>query len=359
MNALSQRDAAAFQRQLLLYLGGFGVGIPVLVLADYYQVWGWLAGWLVGWLAGWLAAAAAGSAVAARWGPVCQTSTATLGLPRAHPDPARAPARLPPCQPPCPPLHHLAPPSTPPSVAPRARVAAVADGAAAGVLPGGPRLLPAAGRPAGGQPGWGLGWRGWDGPGPLQAAWPWRRSGQLMGRWRVESREFTTAPSAPLSAPPRRPAHRGGRQVSAACQPRRRGRRLLTRRGPPRRRAAPLSSAVAPQNTSRPTPTRTPPQKRVHGHGAVAVADPPRVRPRPAVLLRHFALHLPAALRRARGVRARRHRGVHRARQGAGGARGGGGLGCHLGLGSSARPTGPNASAADRRSPSHPLCRTW
>ena len=37
-NALSERDAEAFQRQLLLYLGGFAVGIPIIVISDYFQV---------------------------------------------------------------------------------------------------------------------------------------------------------------------------------------------------------------------------------------------------------------------------------------------------------------------------------
>jgi ABC-type uncharacterized transport system fused permease/ATPase subunit len=37
-NALTDRDVDAFQRQLLLYLGGFALGIPVLVFADYFQV---------------------------------------------------------------------------------------------------------------------------------------------------------------------------------------------------------------------------------------------------------------------------------------------------------------------------------
>ena len=37
MSALSERDAAAFARQLLLYLGAFAAGIPVLVWADYAQ----------------------------------------------------------------------------------------------------------------------------------------------------------------------------------------------------------------------------------------------------------------------------------------------------------------------------------
>jgi ABC-type uncharacterized transport system fused permease/ATPase subunit len=36
-NALSERDVDAFQRQLVAYLGGFAAGIPILVLAGYYQ----------------------------------------------------------------------------------------------------------------------------------------------------------------------------------------------------------------------------------------------------------------------------------------------------------------------------------
>lgn len=37
-NAMSERDVEGFQRQLLLYLAGFGVGIPIIVFADYFQV---------------------------------------------------------------------------------------------------------------------------------------------------------------------------------------------------------------------------------------------------------------------------------------------------------------------------------
>lgn len=37
-NALSEKDAAAFGQQLLKYLGGFVVGIPVFVYADYLEV---------------------------------------------------------------------------------------------------------------------------------------------------------------------------------------------------------------------------------------------------------------------------------------------------------------------------------
>lgn len=37
-NALSERDVDAFQTQLLRYLGGFAVGVPVFVIKRYYQV---------------------------------------------------------------------------------------------------------------------------------------------------------------------------------------------------------------------------------------------------------------------------------------------------------------------------------
>jgi ABC-type uncharacterized transport system fused permease/ATPase subunit len=37
-NALSARDVDAFQTQLLRYLGGFAVGVPVFVVKRYFQV---------------------------------------------------------------------------------------------------------------------------------------------------------------------------------------------------------------------------------------------------------------------------------------------------------------------------------
>ena len=39
-NALSERDVDAFQTQLLRYLGGFAVGVPVFVVKRYFQVRG-------------------------------------------------------------------------------------------------------------------------------------------------------------------------------------------------------------------------------------------------------------------------------------------------------------------------------
>jgi hypothetical protein len=39
-NALSSKDADAFGTQLLRYLGGFAVGVPVFVFKGYYQVCG-------------------------------------------------------------------------------------------------------------------------------------------------------------------------------------------------------------------------------------------------------------------------------------------------------------------------------
>lgn len=38
-NALSQRDPEAFTTQLIKYLGGFAVGIPIFVFSGYFQVW--------------------------------------------------------------------------------------------------------------------------------------------------------------------------------------------------------------------------------------------------------------------------------------------------------------------------------
>jgi hypothetical protein len=37
-NALSERDVDAFQTQLVRYLGGFVVGVPVFVVKRYFQV---------------------------------------------------------------------------------------------------------------------------------------------------------------------------------------------------------------------------------------------------------------------------------------------------------------------------------
>jgi hypothetical protein len=37
-NALSERDVDAFQTQLVRYLGGFAVGVPVFVVKRYFQV---------------------------------------------------------------------------------------------------------------------------------------------------------------------------------------------------------------------------------------------------------------------------------------------------------------------------------
>jgi ABC-type uncharacterized transport system fused permease/ATPase subunit len=37
-NALSEKDVDGFYMQLVKYLGGFAVGIPVFVFKGYYQV---------------------------------------------------------------------------------------------------------------------------------------------------------------------------------------------------------------------------------------------------------------------------------------------------------------------------------
>lgn len=37
-NALAERDVEGFKLQLIKYLVGFVLGIPVFVFADYYQV---------------------------------------------------------------------------------------------------------------------------------------------------------------------------------------------------------------------------------------------------------------------------------------------------------------------------------